>query len=87
MKKYDAIVVGAGIAGCSSAYFLKEKGLKVLVIDRSGVAASGGSSAAGAFVSPKIGKGSNLQGLPMKRLSSLKIFILNIFLNTLLKQV
>ncbi len=63
MKIYDVIVVGAGVAGCSSAYFLKEKGLDVLVLDRAGIAASGGSSAAGAFVSPKIGKGSPLQSL------------------------
>jgi len=63
MRNYDAIVIGAGIAGCSSAYFLKERGLDVLVLDRAGIAASGGSSAAGAFVSPKIGKGSSLQSL------------------------
>jgi len=63
VEHYDAIVVGAGIAGCSVAYFLKEKGLKVLVVDRAGVATAGGSSAAGAFVSPKIGKGSSLQKL------------------------
>ena len=63
MKIYDVIVVGAGIAGCSSAYFLKQRGLDVLVLDRAGVAAMGGSSAAGAFVSPKIGKGSALQSL------------------------
>ena len=63
MKCYDVIVVGAGIAGCSSAYFLKQKGLKVLVLDRAGVATAGGSAAAGAFVSPKIGKGSTLQKL------------------------
>lgn len=79
MKKYDAIVVGAGIAGCSSAYFLKEKGLKVLVIDRSGVAASGGSSAAGAFVSPKIGKGSNLQELTNEAFEFSKDFYLEHF--------
>ena len=63
MKCYDIIVVGAGVAGCSSAYFLKQKGLNVLVVDRAGVAVSGGSYAAGAFVSPKIGKGSPLQQL------------------------
>ncbi len=63
MKRYDVIVVGAGIAGCSSAYFLNQKGLNVLVVDRAGVAVSGGSAAAGAFVSPKIGKGSTLQKL------------------------
>lgn len=79
MKKYDAIVVGAGIAGCSSAYFLKKKGLKVLVIDRSGVAASGGSAAAGAFVSPKIGKGSALQSLTNEAFEFSKDFYLKYF--------
>jgi tRNA 5-methylaminomethyl-2-thiouridine biosynthesis bifunctional protein len=79
MKKYDAIVVGAGIAGCSSAYFLKQKGLKVLVIDRSGVAASGGSAAAGAFVSPKIGKGSELQRLTNEAFEFSKDFYLQNF--------
>jgi len=62
-KLYDTIIIGAGIAGCCTAYFLKQKGQKVLVLDRSGIAASGGSGAAGAFVSPKIGKGSPLQKL------------------------
>lgn len=79
MKKYDAIVVGAGIAGCSSAYFLKERGLNVLVIDRSGVAATGGSSAAGAFVSPKIGKGSPLQTLTNEAFEFSKDFYLKHF--------
>jgi len=79
MNKYDAIVVGAGIAGCSSAYFLKKKGLKVLVIDRSGVAASGGSAAAGAFVSPKIGKGSELQRLTNEAFEFSKDFYLQNF--------
>ncbi|HFS82645.1 MAG TPA: FAD-dependent oxidoreductase, partial [Epsilonproteobacteria bacterium] len=56
-KTYDAIVIGAGIAGASAAYFLREKGDRVLVLDKQGIA-RGGSGAAGAFVSPKIGKGS-----------------------------
>jgi len=60
---YDIVVIGAGIAGACSAFFLKQKGLSVLVIDRAGIASTGGSSAAGAFVSPKIGKGSPLQHL------------------------
>jgi len=60
---YDIVVIGAGIAGACSAFFLKQKGLSVLVIDRAGIASTGGSSAAGAFVSPKIGKGSPLQQL------------------------
>jgi len=59
--EYDIIIIGAGIAGACSAFFLKQKGLSVLIIDRSGIAATGGSSAAGAFISPKIGRGSPLQ--------------------------
>ena len=79
MKTYDVIVVGAGIAGCSSAYFLKQKGLDVLVLDRSGVAATGGSAAAGAFVSPKIGKGSSLQTLTNEAFEFAKEFYLKNF--------
>jgi D-hydroxyproline dehydrogenase subunit beta len=33
----DAIVVGAGICGASAAYFLGQRGLEVLVLDRAGV--------------------------------------------------
>ena len=55
-KIYDTIIIGAGIAGCCSAYTLQQKGQKVLLLDRSAVAASGGSGAAGAFVSPKDGE-------------------------------
>lgn len=60
---YDAIIVGAGVAGCNIAYALHKRGLKVLIIDQARSAASGGSGAAGAFVSPKIGKASPLQQL------------------------
>ncbi|ADV46749.1 NAD(P)/FAD-dependent oxidoreductase [Nitratifractor salsuginis] len=56
-------VIGAGIAGIMAAYFLREAGEEVLLIDRSDVPASGGSGAAGAFISPKIGKGGPLQEL------------------------
>jgi len=71
---YDTIVIGAGIAGCSVAYFLQKKGQDILVVDRSGIAASGGSGAAGAFVSPKIGKGSALQTVTNKAYSFAKDF-------------
>ncbi len=57
------VVLGAGIAGVAAAHFLKEAGEEVLLVDRSDVPASGGSGAAGAFVSPKIGKGGPLQEL------------------------
>jgi tRNA 5-methylaminomethyl-2-thiouridine biosynthesis bifunctional protein len=56
-------VIGAGVAGCMAAYFLAEAGEEVRLIDRSHIPASGGSGAAGAFVSPKIGKGGPLQAL------------------------
>jgi len=73
-REYDIIVVGAGIAGACSAFFLKQKGLSVLVIDRAGIASTGGSSAAGAFVSPKIGKGSPLQQLTNEAFAFAKDF-------------
>ncbi|MCH9812951.1 MAG: FAD-binding oxidoreductase [Epsilonproteobacteria bacterium] len=52
---YDAIILGAGIAGASTAYFLQKAGLKVLLLEKSAIC-SGGSYAAGAFLSPKISK-------------------------------
>jgi len=78
-KLYDTIIIGAGIAGCCSAYTLQKKGQKVLLLDRSGVAASGGSGAAGAFVSPKIGKGSTLQVLTNEAFLFAKDFYLKHF--------
>lgn len=52
---YDVIIIGAGINGCMSAYFLHQAGLKVALVDKTGIA-SGGSGAAGAFISPKFNK-------------------------------
>jgi len=52
---YDVLIIGAGINGCCSAYTLAQSGLKVALIDQDGIA-SGGSGAAGAFISPKISK-------------------------------
>jgi len=78
-KPYDTIIIGAGIAGCCSAFMLQQKGQKVLLIDRSSVAASGGSGAAGAFVSPKIGKGSALQTLTNEAFHFAKDFYLKHF--------
>lgn len=59
---YDVIIIGAGINGCTCAYFLHQAGLKVALVDKTGIA-SGGSGAAGAFISPKFHK----QG-PLKEL-------------------
>jgi tRNA 5-methylaminomethyl-2-thiouridine biosynthesis bifunctional protein len=57
---YDIIIVGAGINGCTSAYFLHQAGLRVALVDKEGIA-RGGSGAAGAFISPKISKEGELK--------------------------
>jgi glycine/D-amino acid oxidase-like deaminating enzyme len=55
MKTYDFLIIGAGSAGCSAAYFLHKEGKSVAIIDREGVA-GGASGAAGAFLSPLPGQ-------------------------------
>ncbi|WP_428739632.1 NAD(P)/FAD-dependent oxidoreductase [Sulfurimonas sp.] len=59
---YDVAVIGAGINGCTTAYHLHKAGQRVVVFDQEGVA-SGGSGAAGAFLSPKFAKGGELKEL------------------------
>lgn len=59
---YDVAVIGAGINGCMVSYFLKNAGESVVLIDKDGIA-SGGSGAAGAFISPKFSKGGELKEL------------------------
>ncbi|MGV0875411.1 NAD(P)/FAD-dependent oxidoreductase [Mycolicibacterium sp. XJ879] len=49
----SAIVVGAGIVGLSTAWFLQERGVEVTVVDRSGVAAGSSWGNAG-WVSPAL---------------------------------
>ena len=49
MKPYDVIVIGAGPAGCASALFLHQKGLRVLVLDR---ASFPRDKVCGEFISP-----------------------------------
>ncbi|RLA64137.1 MAG: FAD-dependent oxidoreductase [Epsilonproteobacteria bacterium] len=73
LKLYDTVIIGAGIAGASVAYALAKKGQNVLMLDKKGIA-TGGSGAAGAFVSPKIGKGSALQELTNEAFSFARDF-------------
>ncbi len=56
----DFLVIGAGSAGAHTAYFLKEAGFSVKVLEQKSIA-SGASGAAGAFISPRLGKGGPLQ--------------------------
>ena len=49
----SAIVVGAGIVGLSTAWFLQERGLEVTVVDRTGVAAGASWGNAG-WIAPAL---------------------------------
>lgn len=68
--KYDFVIIGAGIAGCSTAYFLnkKSKNLKILLIDRNKDVAIGASGTAGGFLSPLLGKPNKFKDLVSKAL-------------------
>jgi len=65
---YDYIVVGAGIAGCSTAHFLSKKSSNVLIVDKNSDVAFGASGAAGAFLSPLLGKPNAFKDLITKSL-------------------
>jgi tRNA 5-methylaminomethyl-2-thiouridine biosynthesis bifunctional protein len=75
-KIYDTIIIGAGIAGATLAHTLTKQNQKVLVLDKNGIT-SGGSGAAVAFVSPKLGKGSALQVLTNEAFVYAKAFYLS----------
>lgn len=59
---YDVVVIGGGINGSATAYELQNSSLKVALFDKDGIA-SGGSGAAGAFISPKFSKSGELKEL------------------------
>jgi len=56
MQTYEYIIIGAGIAGCSVAYELSQYSEDILLIDKLNDISSGASGAAGAFLSPLLGK-------------------------------
>ncbi len=57
---YDYLIIGAGSAGAHAAHFLHRGGARVAVVEQSAIGA-GGSGAAGAFISPRVGRGGELQ--------------------------
>jgi len=67
-KEYQYIVVGAGIAGCSVANHLLKYSKDILLIDKGENVASKASGAAGAFLSPLLGKPNNFKELVTKAL-------------------
>eukprot|EP01029_Cantina_marsupialis_P003152 TRINITY_DN12970_c2_g1_i1.p1 TRINITY_DN12970_c2_g1~~TRINITY_DN12970_c2_g1_i1.p1 ORF type:complete len:391 (+),score=48.56 TRINITY_DN12970_c2_g1_i1:321-1493(+) len=68
-KEFDYIIIGAGIAGCSTAYFLSEYSDSILLIDRNCDVAQGASGAAGAFLSPLLGKPNKFKDLVTKAIN------------------
>jgi glycine/D-amino acid oxidase-like deaminating enzyme len=76
-KSYDYIIIGAGISGCSVAYELSKqiKTKNILIIDKLSDVALGASGAAGAFLSPLLGKPNNFKDLVTKALKySIKLY-------------
>ena len=67
-KEFDYVIIGAGIAGCSLAYFLSKYSKSVLLIDKNENVAFGASGAAGAFLSPLLGKSNKFKDLVTKSL-------------------
>ncbi|MDZ7819493.1 MAG: FAD-dependent oxidoreductase [Aliarcobacter sp.] len=76
-KEFDYVIIGAGIAGCSLAYFLGKYSKSILLIDRNNEIAFGASGAAGAFLSPLLGKPNDFKDLITKSL----IFSTNFYKN------
>lgn len=69
MKEFDYLVIGAGIAGCSLVHFLKNYSSSILLIDKNEDVAFGASGAAGAFLSPLLGKTNKFKDLVTKSLN------------------
>lgn len=68
MKEFDYVVIGAGIAGCSIVHFLKKYSNSILLIEKNEDVAYGASGAAGAFLSPLLGKPNDFKDLVTKSL-------------------
>lgn len=84
MKKYDFIIIGAGISGCSLAYFLSKYSNNILLIDKNSDVAYGASGAAGAFLSPLLGIDNKFKNLVTKAVDFSTQFYKNNFSNLIL---
>jgi glycine/D-amino acid oxidase-like deaminating enzyme len=56
LQQYKYIIIGAGISGCSVAFELQKYSSDILLIDKLCDVGQGASGAAGAFLSPLLGK-------------------------------
>jgi len=80
MREFEYVIVGAGIAGCSVSHFLSKYSKSVLLIDKNEDVAFGASGAAGAFLSPLLGKPNKFKDLVTKALNFSYLFIRKISL-------
>ena len=82
-KIYDYIIIGAGISGCCVAHNLYKHTKSILIIDKLDGVAKGASGAAGAFLSPLLGKQNKFKELVTKSLRYSTSFYQNITPNTI----
>jgi glycine/D-amino acid oxidase-like deaminating enzyme len=68
----DLCIIGAGAVGCSIAYYATLKGLKVLVLDPSGIGQEASSVAAG--ILSALDESEQTYPISTARLQSLKLF-------------
>ena len=66
---YDYIIIGAGISGCTTAKHLNKYTDSILLVDKLGDVSLGASGAAGAFLSPLLGKPNDFKDLVSKALN------------------
>jgi len=83
MEKYDYIILGAGISGCSVAYELSQHTKSLLLVDQLSNIAKGASGAAGAFLSPLLGKSKKFNNFVNKSLKYTTNLYQNKFLNVI----
>ncbi|MCI0500242.1 MAG: FAD-binding oxidoreductase, partial [Epsilonproteobacteria bacterium] len=69
MKIYDYLIIGGGVCGCNVAYELYKHTQNVLLVDKLDDVAKGASGAAGAFLSPLLGKPNSFKDLVTASLS------------------
>jgi len=67
-KEYQYIIIGGGVCGCSTAYQLSQDTTDILLIDKNKDVAMGASGAAGAFLSPLLGKPNKFKDLVARSL-------------------
>ena len=82
-EEYDYVIIGGGIAGCSVAHFLSKYSNSILLIDRNSDVGQGASGAAGAFLSPLLGKPNKFKDLVVKALK----FSTNFYLENIPQEI